>query len=189
MDDLEARFDANVRAAANWRSGKATPRRGEFGEWLRRLPTEHFDVPSVDSFHEQEDVLEDLTPVWRLMKRGGMVVCDDCHLQNHPEERNPRSTFGPSAPKVDPIHHMDAMYLESMAQIPAWQPCLSIGSPARRTPAGIFGSSMGKATSPVPANWCVPHAGAIHCPWADRHARGLARTAGHGRRRSLGQLR
>lgn len=92
-DDLESRFDANVRASASWREGKVTRLRGESGRLLRQLPTELFDIAYVDGSHEPEDVLEDLALVWRLMKPGGMVICDDYDLENHPERRFPRPAF------------------------------------------------------------------------------------------------
>lgn len=45
---------------------------------LRSFPClESLDFVYVDGSHEQGDVLEDMVLVWRLLKQGGIMICDD----------------------------------------------------------------------------------------------------------------
>lgn len=46
--------------------------------YLRSLPVQPtFDIAYVDGAHRSKDTLEDLILLWPMMKKGGLVMCDD----------------------------------------------------------------------------------------------------------------
>lgn len=48
---------------------------------LRDLPLDSYDIIYIDGSHDESDCLEDLILSWRLLKVGGMLICDDYMME------------------------------------------------------------------------------------------------------------
>lgn len=75
LQDLEARFDANLAPCA----ARLTKRKGSSLHVLPQLLDEEqkFDVVYVDGSHFADDVLTDGITAWRLLNEGGVLIFDD----------------------------------------------------------------------------------------------------------------
>lgn len=82
MTEVLARFRANVTATLR-RCGRhrvVTHRKPSVAALLGLLGqgfAGRFDVAYVDGSHQAADVLEDLVLAFRLLRRGGLMICDD----------------------------------------------------------------------------------------------------------------
>lgn len=73
----EAYFDHNARVAAEQSGALVYKLKGRSDEILPKLPPENFDAIYLDGSHRAKDVLSDLVLGWRLLKIGGVMICDD----------------------------------------------------------------------------------------------------------------
>jgi predicted O-methyltransferase YrrM len=76
-EGLEARFRANI--AESGAAAKVAVLKGASAEGLVRLLArgETADLVYVDGSHTAPDVLADMVLGWRLLRRGGVMLCDD----------------------------------------------------------------------------------------------------------------
>ena len=86
LDNVEARFDANVKLAstADGGQGRLEKRKGDTAVILPELHKEgfSFDFCYIDASHAAEDVLRDAVLAWPMIKSGGLIVFDD-YGQHH----------------------------------------------------------------------------------------------------------
>ena len=78
-------FKHNIRTELRNKSADFKIIRGNSIEVLEKLPTESFDLISIDGDHRYEACFSDLSKAKRLLKPGGLLVGDDLELK--PSER------------------------------------------------------------------------------------------------------
>lgn len=87
--DIEARFDANIRAVGG--EGRVIKRKGRSQDILPSLPPRSQDVVYIDGSHASAAVLTDAVLCWPLLRHRGVLVFDDYTFNLFPESplRNP----------------------------------------------------------------------------------------------------
>lgn len=79
--DFERRFDRNVALAQSRQPGRVVKHRGYSADVLPALEAGSMDVVYVDGSHTAWDTLTDLVLSWRLLRLGGVMICDDYALE------------------------------------------------------------------------------------------------------------
>lgn len=79
----EAHFDYNTRLACSKSGASLKKYKGRSDQILPRLLPESYDLIYVDGSHLAKDVLTDLVFAWRLLKMGGLMICDDYQHTRH----------------------------------------------------------------------------------------------------------
>jgi len=76
---LQKTFEENIKETG--KAEKVFVYKGMSQDVMRTMPTmPRFDVVYVDGSHYAPDVLEDLIYVYRMVKKGGLIICDDYEL-------------------------------------------------------------------------------------------------------------
>lgn len=76
-NQAEQNFDHNARIAIGNRDVHLLKMKSKSAEAVREIETETVDFAYIDGSHSAPDVLEDMVSVWRVLKRGGTMFCDD----------------------------------------------------------------------------------------------------------------
>lgn len=76
-NQAESNFDYNTRVAIGSRDTNLVKMKMKSSEAVRKIDTETVDFAYIDGSHSAPDVLEDMVNVWRVLKRGGTMFCDD----------------------------------------------------------------------------------------------------------------
>ncbi|MEM8994811.1 MAG: class I SAM-dependent methyltransferase [Acidobacteriota bacterium] len=101
--EIEERFDANV-ALALARSGhveRLTKHRALSVDILPTLEAGSIDAVYVDGSHTAWDTLTDLVLSWRLLRVGGLMICDDYPLESTLEYSDDGEAEFPTVPPLE----------------------------------------------------------------------------------------
>ena len=98
--EYEERFDNNVALAEAEHPGRVIKHRGLSGDVLPTLEAGAIDAVYVDGSHTAWDTLSDLVLSWRLLRIGGIMICDDYPLDNTIEFSDGEASF-PVVPLVE----------------------------------------------------------------------------------------
>ena len=79
----ERHFDSNLTRAQATSRGTLHKLKGRSFNILPTLKPETYDVIYIDGSHRAFDVLCDMVLAWRILKPGGMLICDDYDLEDH----------------------------------------------------------------------------------------------------------
>ena len=83
---LEQRFRDNIKKTG--KEDQVIIRKGKSDVELPKLYNNHYDIIYVDGSHQASDVLSDLVMSWKLLKEGGILICDDYLWPHNYEEKN-----------------------------------------------------------------------------------------------------
>jgi predicted O-methyltransferase YrrM len=75
MKDIENRFYKNILASK--KTSQVTLIKDYSYRALRSLPLNSFDCVYIDGSHLAQDVISDLILIHPLIKKGGILICDD----------------------------------------------------------------------------------------------------------------
>jgi len=79
----EAHFDYNTHLACSESGAVLDKRKARSEHVLPHLPAETYDLIYVDGSHLAKEVLTDMVFAWRLLKTGGLLICDDYQHTRH----------------------------------------------------------------------------------------------------------
>ena len=99
--DFEERFDANVGLAESEHAGRVIKHRGLSVDILPTFEAGTIDAVYVDGSHTAWDTLTDLVLSWRLLRVGGLMICDDYLLDNTIEFANDGEAMFPTVPLLE----------------------------------------------------------------------------------------
>lgn len=83
LHHAEAHFDYNTALACAESGAQLDKRKGRSDQILPLLPAASYDLIYIDGSHQAKDVLTDLIFAWRLLKVGGLMICDDYQHTRH----------------------------------------------------------------------------------------------------------
>lgn len=96
---IEARFDSNIAIAEKASRGRVTKCKGRSEDILPKMSPNELHFAYVDGSHVAADVLSDMVLAWRLLRVGGVMVCDDYELTKEIKFRGGRESY----PEVPPL--------------------------------------------------------------------------------------
>lgn len=96
---VEARFDSNTAIAQRSSRGRIFKHKGFSEDILPTMPANDMHFAYVDGSHVAADVLSDMVLAWRLLRAGGIMICDDYELTKGVEFHDGFQTY----PEVPPL--------------------------------------------------------------------------------------